>query len=107
MEKKKGAARSGPKGEEEENCENYTMALPSLDNSTLISASGNIMSLCAFPDMIIGRQISLWSTTQSTTVKSGATHAYLDNNVFPKLRNTLVAKYETMFNNFVLGMPDF
>lgn len=47
------------------------------------------------------------STTQSTTVKSGATHAYLDNNVFPKLRNTLVAKYETMFNNFVLGMPDF
>lgn len=47
------------------------------------------------------------STEQSTTVKSGATHAYLDNTVFPKLRNTLVAKYETMFNNFVLDMPDF
>ena len=53
------------------------------------------------------RGILFWkSTTQSTTVKSGAVRSYLDTKVFSGLRDSLYTRFAETGNKFIIDLPD-
>lgn len=53
------------------------------------------------------RGILFWkSTTQSTTLKTGAVRSYLDTKVFSGLRETLYGKYSENGKKYIIDLPD-
>jgi hypothetical protein len=54
------------------------------------------------------RGILFWkSTSQSTTLKTGAVRTYLDRSVFSDLRGSLYKKFSDAGNKFIQDLPDF
>lgn len=49
----------------------------------------------------------LKSTSQSTSIKSGATRAYLDRQVFSRLSDSLYDKYTEAGKKYIIDLPDF
>ncbi|CAN7708909.1 MULTISPECIES: hypothetical protein [Pseudomonas] len=54
------------------------------------------------------RGILFWkSTSQSTSIKSGATRAYLDRKVFSRLSDSLYDKFTEAGKKYIIDLPDF
>ncbi|MNF68895.1 hypothetical protein D3C84_507650 [compost metagenome] len=76
-----------------------------LDNSGHPNMILNCISLDAREST---RGILFWkSTSQSTTIKTGAVRTYLDSKVFSGLRDNLYSKYSEAGKKFIEDLPDF
>jgi hypothetical protein len=69
----------------------------------------NMILNCIFLDAREStRGILFWkSTSQSTTIKTGAFRTYLDTNTFSDLRNDLYEKYTATGKKYIKDLPDF
>jgi hypothetical protein len=76
-----------------------------VDNSGMPNMILNCISLDARES---SRGVLFWkSTKQSTTIKSGAVHTYLDSKIFSGLSDTLYTKFTEAGKKFIVDLPDF